>query len=169
MDDQIQVEPAAEDVRAEVAGLVCLGDRGPQPASAVHQFPAQVDEGVVRPHRERGDDDALDQRMWVGHHQRRVLAGTGLALIRVDDQIVRFAVALRDEAPLHAGGEASAATAPQTGVLDKPDDGVRTRLQRLAQRLVTIGAFVGGERPGLGSVPASGENRGDRHGQLPFV
>ena len=65
-----------------------------------------------------GDHDALDEGVRVGEEERDVLAGAGLRLVGVDDEVVRLAVALRDELPLHSGGEARAAAAAQTGVLD---------------------------------------------------
>ena len=65
-------------------------------------------------------------------HQRQVLAGARLALVGVDHEVVRLAVVLRDEAPLHAGREAGAATAAQAGVLDQRDQVVRVRRERLA-------------------------------------
>ena len=96
MQGQLEVESAAEDVVAEVAGVVGLVDRGLQPATGVDQLAAQVDEGVVAAHRERRDDDAFDQRVRIGHHQRGVFAGAGLALVGVDHEVVRLAVALRE-------------------------------------------------------------------------
>ena len=71
------------------------------------------------------------ERVRVGHHQRQVLAGARLALVGVDDEVVRLAVVLRDEAPLHAGGEAGAAAAAQAGVLDQRDQVVRVRVSAL--------------------------------------
>ena len=47
-----------------------------------------------------------------------VPAGARLALVGVDHDVVRLAVVLRDELPLHAGREAGAAAAAQAGVLD---------------------------------------------------
>ena len=85
-----------------------------------------------------GDDDALDQRVRVVRHQRQVLAGARLALVGVDHEVVRLAVVLRDEAPLHAGREAGAAAAAQARVLDQLDQVVRVRVQRLAQRGVAV-------------------------------
>ena len=66
-----------------------------------------------------GDGRALDEHVRVGHHQRDVLAGARLGLVRVDHQVVRLAVALRQEAPLHAGREAGPAAAAQPRVLQR--------------------------------------------------
>ena len=102
-----------------IAGGVGLLRPRLQPADDVQDLAAHVDERVVGADRVRRDDDALDQRVRVGHHQRDVLAGARLGLVGVDDEVVRLAVALRDEAPLHAGREARAAAAAQAGVLDQ--------------------------------------------------
>ena len=101
-----------------ITGLVGLGDRVLQPPDHVQHLAAHVDEGVVGPDRVGGDHGALDERVRVGQHQRDVLAGARLGLVGVHHQVVRLAVALRDEAPLHAGREAGAAAAAQPGLLD---------------------------------------------------
>src|SRR5690606_33150118 len=130
-----------------------------------------VDEGVVGPDRVRGDDDALDQRVRVGHHERDVLAGARLRLVGVDNQIMWLGSAvcfwaLRDEPPLHAGGEARAAAAAQAGVLDGLDDRVGVHAQRLLGRLVRAVAF---DREGVGPVPARGQDRSkSRHASGAF-
>ncbi len=92
-------------------------------------------------------------------HQREVLARTRLALVRVDHEVVRLAVVLRDEAPLHAGGEAGAATAAQARVLDELDQLVRVGRQRLAQRAVAVESLVRLPLPGVRRRPAPGEHR----------
>src|SRR4029453_11042567 len=116
------------------------------PADAVQRLAAHVDRAEVGPDRVAGDDAAFDQRVRVGHHRRDVLAGTRLALVGVDDQVLglgtRAGRPLRDEAPLHAGGKARAAAAAQPGVLDQLDRVVGVRLERLAQRRVAIEALL---------------------------
>ena len=122
VDDQLDVDAGPEDVGAEVAGLVGLTSRGTQPAYDVQHLTAYVDEGGLGPDRVRRDDDALDQRVGRGHHERDVLAGARLGLVGVDHEVPGLGVVLRDEAPLHARGEACAAAATQAGVLDQRDD-----------------------------------------------
>src|SRR5262249_26087589 len=89
-----------------------------------------------------------------------ILAGARLGLVRVQRQVVRLAVALRDERPLLAGGEAGPAATAQAGLLDLGDDLVRRRVQRLGQRLVAAGPAVGGEGEALWIIPVRGEHRG---------
>ena len=98
---------------AEVAGEVGLLDRALEPADHVEHLTADVDERRVGPDRVGADDDALDQRVRAGHHQRDVLAGARLRLVGVDDEVLRVRVVLGDEAPLHAGREARAAAAAE--------------------------------------------------------
>ena len=166
----VEVVAGAVDVLAEVAGEVGLLDGALQPAYDVQHLAADVDERVVGADRVAGDDHALDQRVRRGHHQRDVLAGARLGLVGVDHQVVRLAVALRDEAPLHAGREARAAAAAQAGVLDQRDDvvlghaqgGVAARRTRRCPRRTP--ASTGG------SVSQSfDEDRGQHvdHGQEP--
>ena len=100
------------------------------------------------------------QRVRAGHHQRDVLAGARLGLVGVDDEVLRLRVVLRDEAPLHAGREARAATAAQAGVLDRVDDRVGRHPERLVERAVAAVRLVGRERPGALGVPVVGEDRG---------
>ena len=125
---------------------------------------ADVDEGVVGADRVRGVDAALDERVRVGEHERDVLAGTRLGLVGVDDEVVRLAVVLRDEAPLHAGREAGAATAAQAGVLDQGDDVVGVHAEGHGDHVVAAVTAVALERVGVGVVPVRGEDRGQRHG-----
>ena len=160
----VEAEAAAEDVLAQVARFVRLGHGVLQPPDDVQHLAADVDEGVARADREAGNDDAFDERVGVGHHQRGVLAGARLGLVRVDHQVVRPAV-LGDEAPLHAGREARAAAAAQSGLLDRGDQVVRGGGQRLGQRPVAAGAAVALDRETVRLIPVGGEHGGQRVGQ----
>ena len=126
--------------------------------------------GVVGADRVGADDHALHEGVRAGHHQRDVLAGARLGLVGVDHEVVRLAVVLRDEAPLHAGREARAAAAAQAGVLDQVDDRARLHAQRGVEGGVAAGALVGLERPRPLGVPVVGEDRGQRvaSGVLPL-
>ncbi len=129
--DDVQVEPGAEDVAAQVALRVRLLDGVADPAQRVQRLAADVDRAELRADRVAGDDAALDQRVRVGHHRRDVLAGARLALVGVHHQVLRLGARsrgpLRDEAPLHARREARAAAAAQARRLDQLDQLVRVR------------------------------------------
>ena len=167
------VDPAAEDVLAEVALGVGLAHRPGDPADRVHGLTADVDERLAGPHRVAGDDDALDHRVRVVHHDRQVPAGAGLALVGVDDHVVRLAglagLRLRDELPLQPGREPGPAAAAQVRILDHRDDRVGIHRQGLAQAAVAVQRLVVVDLPRLVGTEPLGENRSQRHVRLSTV
>src|SRR5262249_57828390 len=91
---------------------------------------ADVDEAGMRPHGEAGDQAAFDQQMRIVAHDLAILAGAGLRLVGIDDEIMRRPVGLlRHERPLEAGGEAGAAAPAQAGGLDLVDDAIAALLE----------------------------------------
>ena len=130
-----------------------------QPPDHVQHLAADVDERQLAPDRVRRDDHALDQRVRARHHQRDVLAGARLGLVRVQRQVVRLAVTLRDERPLLPGREARPAAAPQPGVLDLGDDLVRRHAQRRGQRPVTARPPVARQREAIRLIPVRAQHR----------
>ena len=143
--DDVEVVARAEDV-------ACRGSPSRTPRARrwrsrrmrVQRLAAHVDRAEVRADRVAGDDAALDQRVRVGHHRRDVLAGARLALVGVDHEVLGLGAGpggpLRDEAPLHAGGEARAAAAAQAGVLDQLDQLVGMGRERVREGLVAARA-----------------------------
>jgi hypothetical protein len=130
-----------------------------QPPDHVQHLAAHVDERLAGADRVGGDHHALDQRLRVGQRQRGVLAGPRLGFVGVDHQVVRLVVALRDEAPLHAGREARAAAAAQAGGLHQGDDLIGLHGQRLRQRPVSAGPQVGAQHERVRLVPPGGQDR----------
>src|SRR5438477_11158367 len=61
------------------------------------------------------DDDACEQGGRVPLHDITVFEGPGLALVRVDHQILWLGRFSWDEGPFFSGGKASAAQTPQPG------------------------------------------------------
>jgi hypothetical protein len=165
----VEVEARAVDVLAEVARGIRLFDRAQQPPVDVDDLAAQIDEGVVAADREGGDRHALDEELRGRHHERDVLAGARLGLVGVDDEIAGPTVRRRQEAPLHAGREASAAAAAQAGVLGHRHQVGRRHGERLLEGLVAVVLLVGRQRPGLGVVPELGEDRRQRHVLMPLL
>ena len=110
---EIQVEiPAMDIVLADQPGFIGLVDRGLQALAFAHEFAADVDVARVRGHGRAGIEAALDQQMRVVPHDLAVLAGAGLGLVGIDDEIVRpVANLLGHERPFQAGRKARA-TAP---------------------------------------------------------
>ena len=85
-----EVEIAAVDVvLADQLGVVGLIDRGLQPLALADEFAANIDVAGVRRHGAAGDQAPLDQQMRIVPHDLAVLAGAGLGLVGVDDEIMR--------------------------------------------------------------------------------
>ena len=125
VDVEIEV-PAVDVVLADQLGLIGLVDRGLQALALADELAADVDVAGVRAHGEAGDQAALDQQMRIVPHDLAVLAGAGLGLVGIDDEIVRPAVRLLGhERPFEAGREAGAAAAAQAGRLHLVDDASR--------------------------------------------
>ena len=57
----LEIEAAALDVGAEQTCLAGLAHRTPHTTNGLGDLTPNVDEGVIRTNRVRGDDDALDQ------------------------------------------------------------------------------------------------------------
>ena len=103
---------------------------------------------VLRAHGEAGDQAALDEGVRIVPHDLAVLAGAGLGLVGVDDEIVRPAVGLlRHERPFEAGREAGAAAAAQAGRLHLVDDPVAALVED------RLGAVPGAARHGALQAP----------------
>src|ERR1700722_4022071 len=112
----VEVErPAVDVVLADQLGLIGLIDRGLKMLALADELAAHIDVAGMRAHREACDQTALDQQMRIVPHDLAVLAGAGLGLVGIDDEIARPAVFgfLRHEGPLHPGRESGAATAAQ--------------------------------------------------------
>ncbi|SST07631.1 Uncharacterised protein [Acinetobacter baumannii] len=165
MDEQLEIEAAAEDVLAEQAGGLGFVDGAVEVARRVDVFAAQEDVAAVGLQRARGNQHAFHQQVRQLLHEHAVLPGVRLHLVRVAQQVADVQrLVLRHQAPLHAGGEARAAAALEAGVLDGLDDVVLGHLgQRLARRGIAVLALVFLEPDGLGVfAQAPGQRMGFR-------
>ena len=142
MHGHVQGVAGTENVLPQQPCLLRFAHSRGNPTNSLRDLTANVDEGMVGADGVRRDDDALEQCVGVGHHDRDVLAGSRLRLIRIDDEIVGLIVVLWDKAPLQSRREARTAPATQTRVLDRGDDGVRILAQCLGQRSITTGAAI---------------------------
>ena len=113
--------PAAEDVLAQEALGLGLGDGAVEPLCREIVLAAHVDERPLRLDGMACQDDPLDQLVRVVFHDHSVFEGSRLRLIGVDDQIARV-LARGEEAPLLPGREARAAAAADVGGLHLVDD-----------------------------------------------
>ena len=147
VDDQLQVAVGAEDVLAEVAGLIRFGDRGVEDVGLRVVLAADEDEGVADAGGERGDRDPLDQLVRVALHQLAVLEGARLGLVGVAAEVLVDAAAAGQEAGLLAHREAGAAAAAQPRLFELLEHLVGLQLAvGLLQRRVAAVALVAGER-----------------------
>ena len=122
----VEIEIVAVDVvLAEQFGVVGLIDRRLQPLPLANELAAHVDVAGAAIHRAAGDQAALDQKMRIVPHDLAVLAGAGLGLVGVDDEVMRpVADRLGHERPFQSGRKTGAAAATQPGGLHLVDDGV---------------------------------------------
>ncbi len=120
--DDVEVEAGAEDVLAEEALGVGVGDGLLHDLEQVAILAAQIDEADLRADGEAGDHGAFDDRVRVVQEDDVILAGAGLGLVAVDQDVLGLVGLLGHEGPLHAGGEAGAAATAQAGGLHGVDD-----------------------------------------------
>ncbi len=147
VEDHVEVEAGPEDVPAEEAVLVRLGDGAAEPLVPQGELAPDVDERLMALDGECRDHDALDQLVRVALHEHVVLERGRLALVGVHGEVARVHV-LGQERPLLAGAEPGAAPAPQARrlhllVLDR----LGGHPERLAERLVPAGREVPVDRP----------------------
>src|SRR5690606_5640578 len=125
--------------------------------------------GVLAPHEdvaslcpdaETSDGTSLDQCMRCPAEDFPVLERARLRFVGVAAEIVRLAVVLGHERPLHAAEEAGAATPAQSRGLDRLYDLLGGHGQRLGQRRVTAARRPTRQGPGLGVAEVLGEQRG---------
>ena len=146
----LAVLAAAEDVLPQVAGGAGLGDLGLELPLQVVELAADVDVADLGADRPAADDAAFEQQVRVALEQHVILERARLALVGVDQQVLRLGDVLRDEAPLHAGREAGAAAAAQAGLLHLVDDRLGRHRHGLAHGLVAAVLDVEIERVGAG-------------------
>ena len=118
VDDDFAGVARAEDVLAEEALGLRLGDGALEDLGAVDELAADVDEGLLGLDGPRGDRDAFQHLVRVLVDDLAVLVGAGLGFVGVDDEVGGLARLTVEELPLHAGREAGAAAAAQAGDFD---------------------------------------------------
>src|SRR6185437_4505911 len=147
----VEVDPGAADVPAEKAGLVGLLQRRLEARHRLaEEFAADVvvgDGGIRGIAAER---QPLDERVRVVAQDVAVVAGAGLALVGVADQVFLHRRVAGHEAPFGARGEAGATPTAQAGGLDGIDDLLARRLlsEDFLPHFVTADLAVGGQLPG---------------------
>ena len=154
----VKIPTGAAGVFADQAGGVGFVDRLLQGNGFVIELAANVNVGGVGAHGEGGEQAAFDQLMRVVAQNVAVFAGAGLALVGVDDEVMRaVADGLRHEGPLHAGREAGAAAATQAGGFHFVNNGIAAAGDD-RRRAVPIAARTGAGQTGIMQAVEIGEN-----------
>ena len=122
---QIIVPAGPGGILAQQARVIAFVQRRLQGFALADVFAPDVDVAGIGPHREPGNQTALDQRMRIVPHDLAVLAGAGFGFVGIDHQIGRASVGhLGHERPFQAGGKARPAAPAQPAGLDLIDDPV---------------------------------------------
>src|SRR5487761_633037 len=119
---ELEIEARAAGVWAHEAGGIGLVDRRLEDLRLVIELAADIDVAVMRAHADASEDAAFDQLMRVVTHDVTVLAGAGLALVGVDDEIGRAVARFRHERPFEARREPRSASPAQARGLDLVGD-----------------------------------------------
>ena len=142
----VAVEAFAEDVLAGQIGRVEFVDRLLQNAVGVAVLVADVEVRRLRLDRVASEEDAFEHLVRILLHEDAVVEGTRLRLIRVDAEIDRPWVILRQERPLESAREAGTAATAQTGGLHDVDDLGRLHfVERFFERAVAAVGAIGRE------------------------
>ena len=137
--DDVEVDALfAEDVFAEEALGVGVGDGFFDDLEEVAVLAAKIDEAHLRADGEAGDHGAFDDGVRVMEEDDVILAGAGLGLIAVDEDVLGLFGLLGDEGPLHAGGEPGAAAAAEAGGFHGVDDPLGALLEAGLHGLVAV-------------------------------
>src|SRR5262249_30912314 len=103
VDGQVERVSGAEDVLSEKNARVGFLQRAVQNARAEIELAADVDVGVSALQSVGGEDDSLDDLMWILLHQQPVFECPWLGLVGVAEEIDRLALrVLRDKPPFDA-------------------------------------------------------------------
>ncbi len=124
--DDLKLRLAAEDILAQEAFCMGICDGLlPTDLKQVAVLAAQVDEAHLGADSEAGDDGAFNDRVRVVQEDQVILAGAGLGLVAVDQDVFGLGRLLGDERPFQAGWKARAAASAQAAFLHLVDDPLR--------------------------------------------
>ena len=148
MDDDVEIPPRSAGVGADQPGFARFLDRRFQPFRLAEEFAPDIDEGGMGSHGETGEQRTFNQFMRIVPYDIAILAGSGLALVRIDDQVGRPAVRfLRHERPFQPGREPGSAAAAQAGILDLLDQRIAAPREQLPGAVPVAAPSRSGEPP----------------------
>ena len=113
LDDDVEAEAAAQDVLAQQAVFLGLGNGGLEVLDGQRVLGPDVDVGLGGADGEAAGDHALQQAMRIGFADGAVHEGAGIALVGIADHVLLITGRVEGHLPLLARGEAAAAPAPQ--------------------------------------------------------
>ncbi len=119
---EIEVEAAAANVVAQIAGGSGFRHGPVQDGSGLGVFITQVDEAADCPCRIGRNDHAFDDRVGVEIEDHPIFEAAGLALVRVADDGFGVTVGFGHGLPFDAGGKARTASAGQAALADVLND-----------------------------------------------
>ena len=134
--DDLEFCVGAKDVLAEKAAIVGVGDCLFHDFEEIAVLAAQVDEAHFGANGQAGNDGSLNHGMGVVQKDEVVFAGAGLALVAIDEDVLRLGGLFGDEGPLHARREPRAAAAAKIGGLQLVDDPVGALGERFPGRFI---------------------------------
>ena len=113
LDDDVEVEAAAQDVLAQQAVFLGLGDGGLQVLDGQRVLGADVDVGLGGADGVAAGDHAFQQPVRIALADRAIHERARIAFVGVADHVLLVAGRVEGHLPLLAGGEAAAAAAAQ--------------------------------------------------------
>ena len=151
VDDDVEV-PAVDVVLADQPVVIGFLHGMLEVLALADEFAAHIDDRGMRIHGAAREQRAFDQMMRIVPQDFAVLAGAGLGLVGIDDEVVRTPVVdLGHEGPFERRRETGAAAAPQARALDLVGDPVAPALdERLGvlPAAARLGARAASSRPG---------------------
>ncbi len=141
----VQAKTAVQDVFAEQAILIGIGDRLDPAFDAQEKLAPNIDKGALRPNGIGSNDNTFNNLMRVAFNNRAVLEGAWFSFVRVHRKIANDVIAFWHETPLQPGGKTSAPTPAQARTFHEVNDFVGFHGQRLTHRLVAAMIKVGGD------------------------
>src|SRR5258706_655891 len=165
MEDDLAI-PTVDVVLADELGFIGLIDGCLEALALADELAADIDVTGMSSHREGCDEAAFDKKVRIMPHDIPILAGAGLGLVCIDDEVMRPLLhLLRHEGPFESGRKSGTAAPAQAGLLDDIDDRFRTLLDDRLGTVPLAALLRGLESPVLETVEI-GEDAilvGERH------
>ena len=155
---QMELNPAAEDVLAQIPAMVSFRDGPIHVLDQIPELAANVDVALLRAHRQTRDDNALDQLVRIEFHQQPVFAGARLGFVRVHHDVLRLGRLPGQKAPLHAGRKAGATAPAQPRSFHFVDDFVLRHPERFFDRFIAVVGEIRLDAMGIRKVEAARQN-----------